>query len=244
MEQLPTARRILLGRLLPVGLVAALSGSSGLLLVRERAARDEASEARDAVAAAHRATDDAVAAERRKLEAARSELAAATQSLEAARRSGDAHASELARAGAEREDARKKAAALADRLGEVEAERDRLKQHADELDTLMKALETRKLNVRRLAGLEGPPRQEVEVLSVDDKRTPPVLILRADTLEGFEEGDALYVVRPAASGGVHTTGRATVERVDHERGLLRAVIAKLDSGEKVSIGDKLTTYVP
>jgi predicted RNase H-like nuclease (RuvC/YqgF family) len=213
------------------------------------------------LAASHREKDEAVAAERgkvddarRAVEKAQADLAAVEERLRTAESSGSA---DLKRLVAERDEARTKLeeakakadeqkvklAALADKLGEVEGERDKLKKHADELDSLMKTLADKGINVRRLAGLEAPPNVDVEVVSVDDRRTPPVLILRAESLDGFEEGDKLYVVR-TGDGKRREAGRVLVDKVDRARGLLSGTVSKLSAGEKISVGEKLTTAPP
>jgi len=245
-ETTPQART-LSRRLLPVALVAALAGSNGLFLVRERAANDESAQARSDTEAAHRGTGEAVKDVQAKLDTAKRDLAAAEHSLDAtavslASAKDDATRTE-SKLASERDDAKKKAAALADKLGEAEAERDRLAKHAAELDDLVKRLADRKLDVRRLAGLDAPPREEAEVVAIDEKRVPPVLVLRTDTLDGLEEGDKLFLVR-SPDGKARQTGHAIVESVDRDRGLLAARIGKLDQGEKISVGDKLRTYPP
>lgn len=258
MDPVPaSASRTLARRVIPPLLIAALAGTSGLFFVQDRGLRDERDQAQRDVAAAHKATGDAVEAERSKavsvrrdLEEAKVQLLAAEERLRSAQSSGATDGEKFQRLVQERESARadldaakKKAAALADRLGEVESERDRIKKHAEELDELMKLLDKKKVNVRRLAGLEGPPREEVEVVSVDERRTPPMLVLRAETLDGLEEGDKLYVVR-TADGKKREVGHALIDKVDKVRGYVGATVGKLAAGEKIAVGEKLTTYQP
>jgi hypothetical protein len=263
-----TAGRSLASRVLPVALIALLAGSNGIFFLQDVNARAALADARRDADAAHGATETAVSAERsrlddarRALEDAKRELAVAEERVRSATSSGatDVHklvadrdearkkaaalGERVASLEGERDDAKTKAAALADRLGEVEADRDKLKRHADELDELMKLLAAKKLNARRLAGIEGPPREEAEVVSLDERRTPPVLVLRADTLEGIEEGDKLFVVR-TVDGKKHEAGHAVVDKVDRTRGLLSATIARLAAGEKIGVGEKLLTYAP
>jgi len=184
------------------------------------------------------------------LEGARARLADTEARLAAAVESGTAGAAEATRLRTERDgllrsldDAEKKASALAGQLDAVSAERDKAKKHADELDEVMKLLAAKKVNARRLAGLDAPPRLEAEVLSLDESREPHVLVLRTPNLDGIEEGDKLYLCR-AGEGKARETGHAIVERVDRTRGLLSARIGRLDPGEKIVVGDKLTTYSP
>jgi hypothetical protein len=234
------ARAALARRIGVVALIATLAGSNGLLFTRERSAEEERAEVHASLEAAHQAAEKGIAEVNGKLAQTKQELERAQQGLVAAREDSGKTEEKLT---SERDDARKKAAALADKLGETEAERDRLKQHAGELDELMKRLQEKKVNVRRLAGIDLPPREEAQVLSVDRDRIPPVLVLRADTLDGLEEGDRLYLVR-SPDGKPAITGHAIIERIDRARGLLSARIGKLESGEKVAVGDKFMTYAP
>lgn len=234
------ARAALARRLGVVALIAVLAGSNGLMFTREREAEDDRASVHGDLEAAHRTAEKEMTEVNAKLGKTREDLARAEQGLATTREESSRTQEKIT---SERDDARKKAAALADKLGEAEAERDRLKQHAGELDDLVKRLHDRKVNVRRLAGLDLPPREEVQVLSVDTSRTPPVLVLRADTLDGLEEGDRLYLVR-SPEGKPRETGHAIVERIDRTRSLLSARIGKLEPGEKLVVGDKLVTYAP
>jgi chromosome segregation ATPase len=234
----------LVRRLAPVALVAVLGGGAVTVFQRDVIVRDE-------LAATRAARDDAeqrVGQAAADLRAGRDELARAAKErerlegeLESARRGSS---DELERVRAEKANLEKKVADLADRLGEAEAGRAAAEKHARELDEVMDALRHRRINARRLAGLESPPRLDTEVVSEDDGRVPPVLVLRARAgLAGLEEGDVLYLVR-ASDGREREVGRAAVERVDSERRLLQARVVHLDAGERISVGDRFTTYPP
>ncbi|MBI3723627.1 hypothetical protein HY251_06695 [bacterium] len=241
----------LLRRAVPLVLLGALAGGNAWFFQRDLVSRQDL---RDAVSQKKDADDRARAAVQRvaeEAEALRAEKAAlerAKVALALAERGGS---EQLGKAREDLALSQKRAAELADRLGEAEARLDEARKaraeaerHARDLDALMDALKKKKINPRRLAGLEAPPRAEVEVVRTDERSVPPVLVLRLeDGQDGFEEGDVLYLTR-TKDGRPFEAGRAVLERVDLERRLLSARVTKLDAGEKVSVGERLTTYPP
>jgi hypothetical protein len=235
----------------PLVLLGALAAGNAVFFQREqglrRAAGDADAARRDADERAGRAADEARAAkemargEQDELDKAKAALAAAEQRVAAAQR-GDSE--QLARAKGDLDAAKKRVALLEDQLGEMKARAAAAERKAGELESLVGALVKKKINVRRLAGLDPPPRVEAEVVSTDDKSVPPVLVMRLeDGVTGIGEGDVLYLAR-TREGKQAEAGRAVIERLERDRGLLSARITRLDPDEKVVVGDRLSTYPP
>jgi len=233
----------LVRRLAPLALLAAFGGGDAWLFQRDVANRDELARASAVRLELDRKLADATAqlgSDRAALEGARADRDRLAADLESARRGGS---EELDRVKAEKAALERRIADLADRLGEAEAARATAEAHGKQLDELVAALARRRINARRLAGLEAAPRLAAEVVNMDERRVPPVLVLRADvSLAGVEEGDVLYVAAPGDKP--RESGRAVVERIDFDHGLLQARVTRLDSGVKIAVGDRLTTYPP
>jgi chemotaxis protein histidine kinase CheA len=245
----PVARS-LVGRIVAAVLVGGLGTSTGVTYVSGKKTREELASVRaereqleakaSAASELARKTQDAERETGKALDEARAALAQAEERVKAADAKG---AAETSAALAEKAAAEKRIAELTDRLGQSDAARKAVEAHAKELDDLMELCRQKKVNVKRLVGLDAPPRVDLEVVETVT-RGVPVLVLRAEgSLDGFEEGDKLYLTRQV-EGRARETGQAVLEKIDRGNRLLSARVSRLDAGERVNVGDRLQTYPP
>ena len=122
----------------------------------------------------------------------------------------------------------------------LEAERSRAQRAESERQqatALLKALRKQGLNPERRAGFSQPAKLSGTVLQVDQRTTPPTLVLDLGQQDGLELDDLLYISRRG-----RVIARARVTRLDAATAAARIQSARSDT--PTGAGDRVSTIPP